>query len=65
MTAELSSKAIETNSANRMKKKQWPNITVTKTKISFEPILPSGIKLKIPILEDSETIKFELPPWKK
>lgn len=33
--------------------------------IPIEPVLPSGIKLKIPILEDSETIKFELPPWKK
>ena len=33
--------------------------------IKITPILPSGIKLKIPILDQSETIKFELPPWKK
>lgn len=29
------------------------------------PTLQAGIKLKIPILEESKTIKFELPPWKK
>ncbi|MBR6126095.1 tail protein X [bacterium] len=35
-----------------------PNVEIT-------PILPAGVKLKIPILDESETIKFELPPWKK
>ena len=34
-----------------------PNVPIT-------PILESGIKLKIPILDESNTIKFELPPWK-
>ena len=29
------------------------------------PLLSAGIKLNIPILEESQTIKFELPPWKK
>lgn len=33
--------------------------------VPVEPILQAGIKLKIPIFEDSKTIKFELPPWKK
>ena len=33
--------------------------------VKVEPILSAGIKLKIPILDESETIKFELPPWKK
>lgn len=33
--------------------------------VEIEPILPAGIKLKIPVIEESETIKFELPPWKK
>lgn len=33
--------------------------------ISQEPILQSGIKLRIPVLEEAETIQFELPPWKK
>lgn len=33
--------------------------------VPIEPTLPAGIKLKIPVLEESETIKFELPPWKK
>lgn len=30
--------------------------------IEIEPMLPAGIKLKIPVVEESETIKFELPP---
>lgn len=33
--------------------------------IPIKPVLQAGIKLKIPILNESETIKFELPPWKK
>jgi len=33
--------------------------------IKITPTLEAGIKLKIPILEESKTIIFELPPWKK
>ena len=33
--------------------------------VKVTPLLDSGIKLKIPVLEESETIKFETPPWKK
>ena len=33
--------------------------------VDISPILKSGLKLKIPVLNESETIKFELPPWKK
>lgn len=33
--------------------------------VDISPILKSGLKLKIPVLDKSETIKFELPPWKK
>lgn len=33
--------------------------------IKIEPILEPGIKLKIPVLEKSETISKELPPWKE
>ena len=33
--------------------------------VEIEPVLDAGIKLKIPVLEESETIQFELPPWKK
>lgn len=43
----------------------YEEIIKANSEIPIEPVLPSGIKLKIPILEDSETIKFELPPWKK
>lgn len=35
-----------------------PNIPIT-------PILKAGLKLKIPVLDETETIKFELPPWRK
>ena len=28
------------------------------------PILPSGLKLKIPIIEDNNEIEFILPPWR-
>ena len=34
-------------------------------KIPITSILKAGLKLKIPVLDESETIKFELPPWKK
>lgn len=33
-------------------------------KVKITPILPSGLKLKIPVLDTTENIKFELPPWK-
>lgn len=33
--------------------------------VPIEPILSAGINLKIPVLEESSTIKFDLPPWKK
>lgn len=33
--------------------------------VAITPILDSGIHLRIPVLEDSETIKFTLPPWKE
>ncbi len=32
--------------------------------IPIKPILDAGIELKIPVIQESETIKFELPPWK-
>lgn len=35
-----------------------PNIPIT-------PTLPAGIKLRIPVLEQQNTIEFQLPPWKK
>lgn len=33
--------------------------------VPIKPLLQAGVKLKIPILNESETIQFELPPWKK
>lgn len=33
--------------------------------VKIEPVLNAGIKLKIPVLEETQTIKFEPPPWKK
>jgi len=39
-------------------------IIVANPEVPIIPILPSGIKLRIPIIEIKETIE-ELPPWKK
>lgn len=33
--------------------------------VKITPLLPAGINLKIPVLDQAETIQFELPPWKK
>ena len=33
--------------------------------VEIKPVLDSGIKLKIPVIEDSETITFESAPWKE
>ena len=33
--------------------------------VPITPILPAGINLKIPVIDESETIEFVLPPWKK
>ena len=33
--------------------------------VPITPTLESGINLKIPVIEESETIEFILPPWKK
>lgn len=43
----------------------YEEIIKANPKVPITPILESGIQLKIPILEESKTIKFELPPWKK
>lgn len=33
--------------------------------VSIEPTLKSGIKLKIPVIDQQNTIEFELPPWRR
>ena len=43
----------------------YEEIIKANPEIKITPLLDSGIKLKIPVLEESETIKFETPPWKK
>lgn len=39
-------------------------IVVANPDVPIVPILPSGIKLRIPVIDVKDTIK-ELPPWKK
>ena len=39
-------------------------IIVANPEVPIIPVLPSGIKLRIPALEIKETIE-ELPPWKR
>lgn len=43
----------------------YEEIIKANTNVSKAPVLKSGIKLKIPVFDDSKTIQFELPPWKK
>ena len=43
----------------------YEEIIKANREIQIEPVLDAGIKLKIPVIEESETIQFELPPWKK
>ena len=45
--------------------KLYEEIIKANPEVPIEPVLEAGIKLKIPVLEESETIQFELPPWKK
>jgi len=33
--------------------------------VEITPTLKSGIKLKIPVIDQQNTIEFQLPPWKK
>lgn len=33
--------------------------------IKANPVLTAGIKLKIPVLQEEQTIKFEVAPWRK
>ena len=44
---------------------KYEEIIKANPNVPIEPFLKAGIKLKIPIFDESETIKFELPPWKK
>lgn len=39
-------------------------IVVANPEVSLVPVLPSGIKLKVPVIDLKETIE-ELPPWKR
>lgn len=33
--------------------------------IPITPTIQSGIKLKIPVLDENNSITFELPPWRR
>lgn len=39
-------------------------IITANPEVPITPILPSGIKLKIPVLGNNQQIQFELPPWR-
>lgn len=43
----------------------YEEIMKANPEVPIEPTLQAGIKLKIPVLDESKTIKFDLPPWKK
>lgn len=44
---------------------KYEPIIEANSNIPITPILKAGLKLKIPVLDETETIKFELPPWRK
>jgi phage tail protein X len=44
---------------------KYEGIIQANPQVPITPILDSGIKLKIPVLEENETISFSSPPWKK
>ena len=33
--------------------------------IEITPVLKEGIQIKVPVIQEETTIKFELPPWKQ
>lgn len=39
-------------------------IITANPEVKITPILPAGLKLKIPVIETQNTIEFELPPWR-
>lgn len=43
----------------------YEGIIAANASVKIEPILPSGIKVLIPVMEEAETDTLEgLPPWK-
>ena len=43
----------------------YEDIIKANPNVKVEPVLQEGINLKIPVKESTNTISFELPPWKK
>lgn len=44
---------------------QFEQIIQANPNIERTAILSAGIKLKIPVINESSTISFDSPPWKK
>lgn len=42
----------------------YEQIIIANPDVPITPILQSGLKLKIPVMDNSQTIQFILPPWK-
>ncbi len=43
----------------------YEQIIKANPEVSIVPVLDAGIKLKIPVIEETQTIKFESVPWKE
>jgi phage tail protein X len=43
----------------------YEEIIKANPEIAKTPVLTAGIKLKIPVIEESSTIAFNNPPWRK
>lgn len=44
---------------------QYEPIIKANPQVPISSNLPSGIKLKIPVIDNETSIKFTLPPWRK
>ena len=42
----------------------YEGIITANPEVTITPILTSGLKLKIPVIDDNNQIQFELPPWR-
>lgn len=43
----------------------YERIIVANPEVAITAALPSGLKLRIPVIEDSAVVSAGMPPWKK
>lgn len=43
----------------------YERIMTANPTVSHDPVLPAGIRLRIPVIEAPDTLTKDLPPWKR